>query len=253
MGPAFPDMDWSLDGQKIAFTTWGDRQGSGGGDIYVTNADGSRRKRLTTNPGPDSNPAWSPDGRRIAFASGRDGNTGIYVMNPDGTEQRLLMPAKASYPPHLAWSPDGEKIAFTVALGSGRDGNLEINVMNADGSGQRRLTRSTVRDSYPVWSPDGRSIVFEHRRRQGTSHWVGAWGYKVYVMNADGSGQRRLMHGGSQPRWSPDGRKIAFVTKRDRDTDIYVMNADGSGQRNLTRTPGGSRRESSPVWSPAPK
>ena len=294
LGPAFPDMDWSLDGQKIAFTTWGDRQGSGGGDIYVTNADGSGRKRLTTSPGPDSNPAWSPDGRRIAFASGRDGKTGIYVMNPDGTEQRLLMPAKASYPPHLTWSPDGEKIAFTVALGSGRDGNLEINVMNADGSGQRRLTRSTVRDSYPVWSPDGRSIafesnwqiwvtnadgspaprrlthnggrnfnpawspdgqriVFEHRRRQGTSHWVGAWGYKVYVMNVDGSGQRRLMHGGSQPRWSPDGRKIAFVTKRDRDTDIYVMNADGSGQRNLTRTPGGSRRESSPVWSPAQK
>ena len=295
LGPAFPDTDWSPDGQKIVFTTWGDRRGPSGtnlSDIYVTNADGSGRERLTTNPGSDGDPAWSPDGRKIAFVSGRDGNSGIYVMKADGTQRRLLMRAKVSYPPQLAWSPDGQKLAFTVALTSGPDGNLEIYVMNADGSGLRNLTRSTVRDSYPVWSPDGRRIAFEsnwqvnvmnadgspgqrrlthnggrnfnpawspdgqriafeHRRRQGTSHWVGAWGYKVYVMNADGSGQRRLTHGGSQPRWSPDGRKIAFVSQRDGHEDIFVMNADGSGQRNLTRTPGASRRESSPVWSPA--
>ena len=72
-------------------------------------------------------------------------------------------------------------------------------------------------------------------------------------MNADGSCQRRLTHGGSQPRWSPDGRKIAFVSQRDGHEDIFVMNADGSGQRNLTRTPGSGSRESHPVWSPAQK
>ncbi len=244
LGPAFPDMDWSPGGQKIVFTTWGDRRPSGRGDIYVMNADGSGRERLTTNPGPDSDPAWSPDGRKIAFVSGRDGNSGIYVMNADGTQQRLLMRAKVSYPPQLVWSPDGQKLAFTVALTSGPDGNLEIYVMNADGSGLRNLTRSRVRDSYPVWSPDGRRIAFE-------SDW------QVNVMNADGSpAPRRLTHNGGRnfnPTWSPDGQRIAFEHRRRQGTShwvgawgykVYVMNADGSGRRRLTH--GGSQ----PRWSP---
>ena len=156
--------------------------------LNVTSADGSGRTRLTTNPGPDSDPAWSPDGRTIAFVSGRDGNTGIYVMNADGTEQRLLMPAKVDYPPQLAWSPDGQKLAFTVALTSGPDGNLEIYVMNADGSGQRNLTpTNSADDGAPRWSPDGRRIVFVGSRDGGEA---------IYVMNADGSGQQRLTGGG---------------------------------------------------------
>ncbi len=78
-------------------------------------------------------------------------------------------------------------------------------------------------------------------------------------MNADGSEERMLAQDGAQPVWSPDGRKIAFESysrsqfSSSRLSDIYIMNADGTRQRNLTRTPGASRRESQPVWSPALK
>jgi Tol biopolymer transport system component len=284
---------WSPDGRQIAIASSGPTPPFGEGGIYVMNADGGGQRRLTSDTGFESNPAWSPDGRRIAFAGGRDGNSGIYVINADGTEQRLLMPAALSYPAQLAWSPNGEKIALTIEHPKGpvaQTRNLEIYVVNADGSGHRRMTRSTVRDNNPVWSPDGRRIAFEsnwqlwvmnadgsgkqrltrkgahnfnpawspegkriafergRREREVSNGAAGSWGFGLYVMNADGSGEQRLTQGGSQPYWSPDGRKIAFVSNRDGNSDIHVMNADGSGRRNLTRAAG--RRDTQPLWSP---
>ena len=230
---------WSPDGRRIAFVGPGDNNFT---ELYVVNADGSEQRRLTRTAGVERSLAWSPDGRRIAFAGSGDGNPEIYVVNADGSgQQRLTHNSGRDRNP--VWSPDGRKIAF--------ESNWQTWVMNADGSAQRRLTRNGVHNFAPAWSPDGRRIAFERGRKQRDpcSACPGSWGFDVYVMNADGSGQQRLTRGGSQPRWSLDGRKIAFVSKRDGNADIYVMNADGSGQRNLTR--GAGRRESLPVWSPA--
>jgi hypothetical protein len=123
-------------------------------------------------------PAWLPDGKRIAFMSGRDGNAEIYVMDADGSNQtRLTLDLAGDESP--AWSPGGELIAFF----SYRDGFPEIYVMNADGSGVRRLTNNSVSDGSPCWSPDGEHIAFDSDRD-------GNW--EIYVMNADGSEQVNL-------------------------------------------------------------
>ena len=100
-------------------------------------------------------PAWSPDGRKLAFVSRRDGNSEIYVINADGSGQENLTqhPARDSHP---SWSRDGRKLAFV----SRRDGNSEIYVMNADGSGLRNVTRAPSNDLGPAWSPDGGAIAF---------------------------------------------------------------------------------------------
>ena len=192
--------------------------------------------RLTVHNAFDSVPTWSPDGRRIAFGSDRDGNWDIYVMNADGSGVARLTDNDAvdSSP---AWSPDGRRIAFV----SPRDGNLDIYVMNADGSGVTRLTHNDAYDWYPAWSPDGRRIAFDSDRDGNR---------EIYVMNADGSGVTRLTYNGAVdgfPAWSPDSRRIAFVSERDGNWDIYVMNADGSGVTRLTYN---EADDWLPAWSP---
>ena len=206
---------------KIAFT-----RGSPTDGIYVMNADGSGKRLLMRNAGPLY--AWSPDGRKVAFGRGLDGNEDIFVMSADGSGQRNLTRTRTRMTLNegAVWSPDGRKIAFTRLSGSAPA--PEIYVMNADGSRQRRLTRSTTADIFPAWSPDGRKIAFDG-------------GGPIHVMNADGSGKRLLTrngeHGAGGAAWSPDGRRIAFTGGDRNGWDVYVINADGSGQRNLTRRP----------------
>jgi TolB protein len=94
---------WSPDGSKIAFSL---RTAKGNDDVYVIGADGSGLTRLTSDPSADNRPSWSPDGSTIAFFSARDGQGGIYVMNPDGTDQRFV----GSFPftaPAVVWRITG--------------------------------------------------------------------------------------------------------------------------------------------------
>jgi Tol biopolymer transport system component len=126
----------------------------------------------------DVDPTWSPDGKRIAFMSERDGNWEIYVMNADGSGQANLTNNSAN-DRQPAWSPKGAKIAFT----SDRDGNIEVYAMTAGGRRQTNLTKTAGNDILPSWSPDGRKIAFTTNRDLATA------GDEIYTMNANGSGQ----------------------------------------------------------------
>ena len=246
---AFDDWaSWSPDTFKIVFqsdrvpdSTYAVRY-----QIYVMNSDGTNVGQLTVpDPARDSlnhvidttsnfHPAWSPDGTKIAFASTRDSNPEIFVMDPNGFNVTRLTfnPANDAQP---AWSPDGTKIAFA----SDRTGDAEIYVMNADGSGQTNLTQHFGSDLAPAWSPSGAKIAFQSNRDND---------YAVWVMNADGSNPVRLTDPTSPagaPSWSPDGTRIAY----EQGGDIWVMKADGTNKIRITS---GFWNDGLPRWRPVP-
>ena len=199
--------------------------------------------RLTDNSAMDGRPVWSPDGRRIAFSSNRDGKNEIYVMDADGSNVKRLTDNLAD-DVNPMWSPDGHRIIFD----SERDGNREIYVMDTDGGNQLRLTRNNALDSTAAWSPDGNLIAFASNRDTGYPY--NPYNLDIYVMNADGSNVRRIVDDPEYdvgPQWSPDGRKILFMTGRTGNFDVYEINADGTGQRNLTA--GYDKADGAPMWS----
>ena len=222
-----PDIDslpsWSPDGKRIVFTSKRDGHvdaihGFATSEIYVMDADGDNPQNLTNHPKEDWYPSWSPDGKRIAFSSERDGNYEIYVMAADGgNQQRLTENRKNDW--HPSWSPTGKRIAFT----SDRKGdfqNFEIYVMDNDGGNQQRLTENRVSDSFPSWSPDGEQIVF-CSDRDGHVHAKHGWSTnEIYVVDADGGNQQNLTnhpHDDLEPAWfsppfsvSPTGKKFTM-------------------------------------------
>jgi TolB protein len=212
--------------------------------LFELNADGGSQRRLTEagEGGEPENalffqvdPAWSPDGSSIAFASRRSGNFDIYVMRSDGTGTRRLTSAKDDEA-DPTWSPDGRRIAFA------REG--DVLVMKADGSGQRSISDETVEEAEPAWSPAGSTIAYV-RRTPGTSV------RELWLMRPDGSERRRLTRLGAasvNPAWSTDGARIAFASNAaSRFYDIYVRTLDEKGVRRLTRS-GDDAFE--PAWSP---
>ena len=223
----------ALNTGRIVFTSLRD----GNNEIYVMDADGGNQENLTNNPAYDAQPDWSPDGRKIAFVSGRDGSPSqIHVMNADGKNPiRLTIGRGGKSDPD--WSPDGRKIAFTVSPDFIDDWVHHIDVMDADGRNRKKLEDQAM---YPSWSPDGKQIAcVSFRDGHGD----------IYVIGADGQWRKRVARdlGGDKPSFSPDGRRIAYMAEHEAFRHIYVVGADGRNRMRLTHN---EEHHWAPAWSP---
>ncbi len=198
-------------------------------ELFLIDLGGGEAKNLTNNKAEDRYPAWSPDGKQIAFVSNRDGRQhNIYVMDADGGNVKQLTKEvdKFCYAP--AWSPDGKKIVHMARNDSGG----ATMVMDADGSNSKKLADNCWD---PQWSPDGKKIVFTR---------IATNSFHIHVMNADGSNPKDLdtannTLGFSYPNWSPDGRKIVYGDMTTTSAiEIVTADADGQNQELLTNLGG---------------
>jgi TolB protein len=181
---------WSPDGSQIVFSS----SMAGNPELYVTDVNGGRPKRLTNSNGANMSASWNPKtGQTIAFVSDRGGVPQIYSMNADGTSVSKYDLPDMGYVIDPAWSPNGQILAFSWRRPSG---NYDIYVMEAATGKTLEITRDSGRNERPSWAPDGRHIVFESTR--GGSR-------QIWTMLADGSQPHQLTTTGhnESPNWSP--------------------------------------------------
>jgi Ca2+-binding RTX toxin-like protein len=223
-----------------------------GARIATAMPDGSGMTTISAGPGKDLDPAFSPDGARIAFESTRTGGGDIYVMNADGTGvvQLTSDPGEDAQP---TWSPNGTQIAFT------RCGSTSCNIwaMTSAGANQHQVTNGPGNadlETDPAWSPGGHWIAFRAILAGGLCN-------RITIVHPDGTGRQALTAcsrqrmGGTQdfsPTWSQNGDRIAFwrsydLTVRRQVDQIMVMRRDGSGVHAVTPA---SMSASDPAWSP---
>ena len=252
---------------KIVFRRYFNRAHNRGA-LFTVNPDGTSIRQLTRPLRHllDTEPDWSPDGRRIVFQ--RENRLGlgppeIFVVEADGTGLTRLTRGRAgciragSCHADPAWSPDGRRIAVTrESGGTGSSGaRVGIDVMDADGTSVQQLTQLGTgpreHDLGPQWSPDGARIIFQR---------VDTWSRRsaIFVVNVDGTGVRRVtpwrLGAGDHPDWSPDGSRILFSSDFEAgprvSPNIYTIRPDGTGLRKLTRARGGRIRHLSSSFSP---
>jgi Tol biopolymer transport system component len=223
----FPDSAsccWSPDGTKLAFVSWPDW---GNMEIYVMNADGSEQKNLTNNPGRDDFPAWSPDGQKILFTSDRD------TIQLRVQQEELQV---------VGYVTENEQVTATKEATTLKV--WEMYVINVDSGEQRRLTKTDSIENAATmyvpplrWSPDGKKILF--RPDIVSTDPLVALLREIHVINADGSGRKKLADNTVSCSWSPDGGKIiltSFAEPRDSGTinrEMYIMNPDGTERKKL--------------------
>jgi Tol biopolymer transport system component len=212
-------------------------------ELYAMNGAGGGLRQLTSNTWPDTAPAISPDGTRIAYVSqpaGVDTPPRICVMNADGTEPVLITPdtVVASGP---SWSPDGSRLGYTRYEWGG---GAEVCTMKPDGTDIRCLTGGfDLASMDPVWSPDGTAIAF-------TARLNGTAGTRIFLMNQDGTVLGRLTADSfteGHPSWAPDGSRIAYAVTMEGESGVGTIRPDGTGRTLLFLRDGFNGY---PAWSP---
>jgi Tol biopolymer transport system component len=240
---------------------------SGCDDIWVMDADGTNQTNLTNTP--DTNegqPAWSPDGTKIAFTGpgARPNEDGVrlgdvYIMDADGTNRTNLTDTANFLDYQPSWAPSGAQLTF-VRWVEGRVflEQPDIFVMDADPATNDdaiNLTQTDASEFDPDWSPphpDGAKIAFSGVRNVGEDT-----GWEILTMDPDGQNEKFLTDDGSDgndeaPDWSPDGTKVVFMKESQvggccEPWEIWAVNRDGSGDTNLTNHPS---YDMGPSWSP---
>jgi TolB protein len=219
-------------------------------DLYVVRRDGLNMRRLTSMPGWEDEPKWSPNGNRILFQATVDNRPDLYVINVDGTgltNVTAFIGAEMTDKRHPAWSPDGARIAFTGAVG----GQHRIYTIDANGSNLKQITTDPGFDQSPTFSHDATQIAFSRYNGAATGY-----GWDIMIVSSQGGTPVRLSLPGDQhtPAWSPDGKYIAVggtAVAGTGATEIYTMRPDGTGLRLRTVNPAGGGG-GAPAWIARP-
>jgi Tol biopolymer transport system component len=231
-------------------------------DVYVSPLDVETPKQLTFRRADDGQPAWSPDGARLAFKTTQAGSNQLAVINADGSGETLLTRTFRFSEGQPAWSPDAKRLLYRRTPENPLVQNADTWVLDIEASAKdptqpvtQAVLLRTGDERYPSYSPDGTQIAF----RGDLDLAEPSGDEEIYVMNADGTNVRQLTSNAdfdSAPSWSPDGRRILFERApagtftpgvEAQEKDVYVMRADGSHVRRLTDSPG---LDEGPEFSP---
>ena len=184
--------------------------------LVISDADGQNIRNALNSAEPIISPAWSPDGKRVAYVSFEDRKPVIYIHEL-ASGKRISLSNQKGNNSAPAWSPDGKKVALALS----RDGNTQIYVLNADGTGLQRLTRGSTIDTEPQFSPDGRFIYFTSDRGGNP---------QIYRMSAEGEGSegaKRISYKQAfvtSPRISPDWKNLAYIANGGGGFKVHLMN-----------------------------